>query len=137
MPVFYIYVISIWETSNYWPFAIVCCTYFQISVGNRLLCSQEKFHSSYVGNLARRARDADEASEIAHLKELYHRNDPEAVIRAFESQPSLHTNPLALSEYVKALVKVDRLDESELLKTLRRGDYLARTAHFLFILFCT
>lgn len=99
------------------------------------MCSQERFHSSYVGNLARRVRDADEASEIAHLKELYLRNDPEAVIRAFESQPSLHANPSALSEYVKALVKVDRLDESELLKTLRKGDYLARTAHFLLTVF--
>jgi len=57
------------------------------------------------------------------------------VIRAFESQPSLHTNSAALSEYVKALVKVDRLDESELLQTLRRGDYFARTARFLLIVF--
>ncbi|XP_027353632.1 ATP-dependent zinc metalloprotease FTSH 4, mitochondrial-like isoform X1 [Abrus precatorius] len=89
--------------------------------GNRLFCSQERFQSSYVGNLARRVRDANESCEIAHLKELYHRNDPEAVIRAFESQPSLHTNPSALSEYVKALVKVDRLDQNELLKALRRG----------------
>ncbi|CAI0448439.1 unnamed protein product, partial [Linum tenue] len=78
---------------------------------------QRKFQSSYVGNLARRVRDADEASEVAHLKELYHRNDPEAVIKIFESQSSLHHNPSALAEYVKALVRVDRLDESELLKT--------------------
>lgn len=68
-------------------------------------------------------RDTDEASEIAHLKELYRRNDPEAVIRTFESQPSLHSNTSALSEYVKALVRVDRLDESELLKTLQRGEH--------------
>ncbi|KAK7351275.1 hypothetical protein VNO77_10596 [Canavalia gladiata] len=92
---------------------------FEGSTRTRLFCSQERFQS-YVGNLARRVRDADEAGEVAHLKELYHRNGPEAVIRAFESQSSLHTNPSALSEYVKALVKVDRLDESELLKTLRR-----------------
>ncbi|KAF1865253.1 hypothetical protein Lal_00004627 [Lupinus albus] len=94
---------------------------FEGCAGNRLLCAQKKFQSSYVGNLARRVRDADEASEIAHLKELYRRNDPEAVIRAFESQPSLHSNHSALSEYVKALVKVDRLDESQLLKTLRKA----------------
>lgn len=68
-------------------------------------------------------RDAEEAIEVAHLKELHHRNDPESVIRLFESQPSLHSSPSALSEYVKALVKVDRLDESELLKTLQRGGY--------------
>ncbi|CAJ1972888.1 unnamed protein product [Sphenostylis stenocarpa] len=89
--------------------------------GNRLLGAQERFQSSYLGSIARRARDADEAAEVAYLKELFHQNDPEAVIRVFESQPSLHNSPSALSEYVKALVKVDRLDESELLKTLRRG----------------
>jgi ATP-dependent metalloprotease len=83
--------------------------------------------------LARRVRDVDEASEVAHLKELYHRNDPEAVIRLFESQPSLHSNSSALSEYVKALVKVDRLDESELLKTLQRGWYRNRVVPFLLI----
>ncbi|RWR72581.1 Peptidase M41 [Cinnamomum micranthum f. kanehirae] len=58
---------------------------------------------------------------LAILKELYRRNDAEGVIKLFESQPSLHSNPSALAEYVKALVKVDRLDESSLLKTLQRG----------------
>lgn len=87
----------------------------------KLLTAQKRYQSSYVGNLARRVRDADEASEVAHLKELFRRNDPEAVIRLFETQPSLHHNSTALSEYVKALVKLDRLDESELLKTLQRG----------------
>lgn len=102
---------------------------FTFCAGNRLLRTQERFQSSYVGSLARRVRDVDEASEVAHLKELYHRNDPEAVIRLFESQPSLHSNSTALSEYVKALVKVDRLDESELLKTLQRGRYRSRGVH--------
>ncbi|GMN36011.1 hypothetical protein TIFTF001_005681 [Ficus carica] len=89
--------------------------------GNRLVNSQGRFQSSYVGNLARRVRDVEEVNEVAHLKELYRRNDPDAVIRSFESQPSLHSNPAALAEYVKALVKVERLDGSELLKTLQRG----------------
>ncbi|KAK7383327.1 hypothetical protein VNO78_29004 [Psophocarpus tetragonolobus] len=105
---------------------VFATSYFSVNkfgdrAGNRLLGSQERFQSSYLGSIARRARDADEAAEVAYLKELYHQNDPEAVIRVFESQPSLHNSPSALSEYVKALVKVDRLDESELLKTLRRG----------------
>ncbi|KAE8718865.1 ATP-dependent zinc metalloprotease FTSH 4 [Hibiscus syriacus] len=91
--------------------------------GNGLLSGQgqQTFKSSYVGSLARRVRDAYEASEVSHLRELYHKNDPEAVIRLFESQPSLHSNRSALSEYVKALVKVDRLDESELLKAIQKG----------------
>lgn len=78
--------------------------------------------SNYFGSLARRVRETEGSSDAAYLKELYHRNDPEAVIRLFESQPSLHSNPSALAEYVKALVKVDRLDESELFKTLHRGE---------------
>ncbi|VFQ79885.1 unnamed protein product [Cuscuta campestris] len=83
--------------------------------------AQRRFQSSYVGSLARRVRETDEASEAAYLKELYNRHDPEAVIQLFESQPSLHSNPKALAEYVKALVKADMLDESELLRTLKRG----------------
>ncbi|BAT82505.1 hypothetical protein VIGAN_03253400 [Vigna angularis var. angularis] len=106
--------------------SVFAASYFSVNKfghrpGFRLLGAQERFQSSYLGSIARRARDADEAAEVAYLKELYHQNDPEAVIRVFESQPSLHNSPSALSEYVKALVKVDRLDESELLKTLRRG----------------
>ncbi|XP_058068679.1 ATP-dependent zinc metalloprotease FTSH 4, mitochondrial-like isoform X2 [Magnolia sinica] len=60
-------------------------------------------------------------NDVAFLRELHARNDAEGVIELFESRPSLHSNPSALAEYVKALVKVDRLDESSLLKTLQRG----------------
>ena len=136
MPIFYVYVLKhlgislhcaesfclLWQLSYFWT-----------SVGNGLSQAQERFQSSYIGSLAHRARNADEASEVAHLKELYRRNDPEAVIRLFESQPSLHTNPSALSQYIKALVRVNRLDESELLRTLRRGGSMAITTHFLVI----
>ncbi|GMQ03694.1 hypothetical protein CsSME_00049399 [Camellia sinensis var. sinensis] len=101
---------------------------FQRFGGNRLLGAQERLQSSYVGSLARRVRDTDGPNDAAYLKELYRRNDPEAVIRLFESQPSLHSSPSALVEYVKALVKVDRLDESELFKTLHRGGYGKGTA---------
>lgn len=91
---------------------------------NRLSITPHRFHSSYAGRLARRVQDVEGSSDVTYLKELYHRNDPEAVIRLFESHSSLQTNQAALAEYVKALVKVDRLDESELLKTLQRGEFL-------------
>ncbi|RWV77958.1 hypothetical protein GW17_00061144, partial [Ensete ventricosum] len=78
--------------------------------GNRLGNFHERFQSSYVGSFARRVRDTDGPNDVMLLKELY-RSDPERVIRLFESQPSLHSNPSALAEYVKALVKVDRLDQ--------------------------
>ncbi|KAK9065565.1 hypothetical protein SSX86_014968 [Deinandra increscens subsp. villosa] len=96
---------------------------FRFDAAYKLPGVQRRFQSSYVGSFARkfRDRDADGSSNAAYLRELYHRNDPEAVIRLFESQTSLHTNPSALKEYVKALVKVDRLDESELLRTLQKG----------------
>ncbi|KAJ8512625.1 hypothetical protein OPV22_003059 [Ensete ventricosum] len=92
----------------------------EIHVGNRLGNFHERFQSSYVGSFARRVRDTDGPNDVMLLKELY-RSDPERVIRLFESQPSLHSNPSALAEYVKALVKVDRLDQSTLFKTLQRG----------------
>jgi ATP-dependent metalloprotease len=76
---------------------------------NRVSSGQVRLQSSYVGGI-----------DASYLKELL-RTDPEAVIKVFESQPSIHSNPSALGEYVKALVKVDRLDQSELLKTLQRG----------------
>ncbi|WOK98591.1 hypothetical protein Cni_G07303 [Canna indica] len=92
----------------------------ELGAGNRLGNFQERLQSSYVGSFARRVRDTDVSNDVTLLKELY-RSDPERVIRLFESQPSLHSNPSALAEYVKALVKVDRLDQSTLLKTLQRG----------------
>ncbi|CAH8341804.1 unnamed protein product [Eruca vesicaria subsp. sativa] len=83
--------------------------------------ASSRFQSSYVGSFARRVRERDEFSEVAQLRELVRRNDPEAVIRIFETTPSMHANPSALTEYIKALVKVDRLDNSELVRTLQRG----------------
>jgi ATP-dependent metalloprotease len=62
------------------------------------------------------------------------RVDPEGVIRWFESRPLPQHSPAALAEYVKALVKVDRLGESALLKTLQRG---ACIIAFLFLHMCT
>ncbi|KAI3756044.1 hypothetical protein L1987_55857 [Smallanthus sonchifolius] len=96
---------------------------FRFDAVYKLPNSQRRFQSGYVGSFTRkfRDRDVDGSSNAAYLRELYYRNDPEAVIRVFESQPSLHSNPSAFKEYVKALVKVDRLDENELLKTLQRG----------------
>lgn len=94
---------------------------FLVFVANRVSNGGKRFQSSYVGSLARRVRDTDEASEVANVRELYHRNDPEGVIRMFESNPLLHNNSSAIAEYVKALVRVDRLDENELLKYLQRG----------------
>jgi ATP-dependent metalloprotease len=91
-----------------------------IIAGFRFRNLQERNQSSYIGSLARRMRDLDAPSKTSLLKEIY-RSDPERVIQIFESRPSLHSNPSALSEYVKALVKVNRLDESTLLETLQRG----------------
>ncbi|KAL5728751.1 ATP-dependent zinc metalloprotease FTSH 4 [Ranunculus cassubicifolius] len=92
----------------------------KLGVGKSLY-RQERFQSSYVGSFSRRMRDGDGENSISLLKDLYRQKDPEAVIRLFERESALHDNPSALAEYVKALVRVDRLDESELLRTLQRG----------------
>jgi len=63
--------------------------------------------------------DSDD-KQVALLRQL-NKVDPESVIRWFESRPLPHLSSAAMAEYVKALVKVDSLDESALLKTLQRG----------------
>ncbi|KAK9101325.1 hypothetical protein Scep_024755 [Stephania cephalantha] len=89
--------------------------------GNRFSPVQKRLHSSYFVSLDRGLPIADSTNVSGLLRELYHQNDLERVIRLFESLPSQHSNPSALAEYVKALVKANRLNESELLETLQRG----------------
>lgn len=86
--------------------------------------------SSYTSNYARRLEHAEggsklgsEDKQVSLLKQL-NKVDPESVIQWFESRPSSHHSSAAMAEYVKALVKVDRLDESALLRTLQQGKYL-------------
>ncbi|KAG8044947.1 hypothetical protein GUJ93_ZPchr0008g12889 [Zizania palustris] len=93
-----------------------------INAGGALRNLHWRYKSSYVGSFAHRMRHLDSPSEASMQKDFY-RFDPEHVIQTFESQPSLHSNPKLLYEYVKALVKVDRLEESTLLKTLQRGRF--------------
>lgn len=92
---------------------------------------QSRRMSSYRNNFARRLEQIEteaaskfdsEEKQVQLLREL-NRVDPESVIRWFESRPLPQHSSAAMAEYVKALVKVDRLDESALLKTLQRGTY--------------
>ena len=53
-----------------------------------------------------------------YLRQLNQRGDAEAVIRQFEGGRVTSTEA-TLGEYVKALVKVDRLDSSALVHTLQ------------------
>jgi ATP-dependent metalloprotease len=96
------------------------CVSFWIFAGSVLKKLQERYRSSYAGSFSRMFRDFDTPTDASLLKEIY-RSNPERVVQIFESQPSLHNNSAALSQYVKALVALDRLDESPLLKTLQRG----------------
>ena len=89
--------------------------------GNIVRNIQKRFKSGSVGNFAYKARTVEGASEASLIKRS-NRSDPEGVIRLFEGQPQLHSNPSAVAEYVRALIKVDRLDECLLLKTLQRGE---------------
>jgi hypothetical protein len=62
----------------------------------------------------------------AFLFEKIYMSNLEIVVQIFESQHSLHAT-LVLSHYVKALVSLDWLDESLLLKMLQRGSVSATT----------
>lgn len=85
--------------------------------------------SGYMSGFSRRLEQLERESSkygtddkhAAVLREL-NKVDPEGVIRWFETQSAAHRSPAALAEYVKALVKVDRLDQSALFKTLQRGN---------------
>ncbi|RLN31145.1 ATP-dependent zinc metalloprotease FTSH 5, mitochondrial-like [Panicum miliaceum] len=88
--------------------------------GSVLRNLQERYRSSYASSFPRWIRDLDSPSEASLLKEIY-KSDPERVVQIFERHPSLHSNSSALSEYIKALVSLDRLEDSPLLKTMQRG----------------
>ena len=64
------------------------------------------------------AHDSGVAAQANFLRDLNRRGDHEAVVRAFESG-QLASSEAMLSEYVKALVAVDRLDTSSLIRTLQ------------------
>lgn len=55
------------------------------------------------------------------LRQLAER-DPEQLVRVFERTPSLQSRPAALAAYVRALVRLDQLDGSAILKALQRGE---------------
>eukprot|EP00249_Psilotum_nudum_P024446 c29184_g1_i1 orf=464-2650(+) len=104
----------------------------KVNVGNEgriLQGGQKRLLSGYIGNLAKRVKQLEndfsqngDANEVALLKEL-NKMDPEGVIKWYESRPQSWYNPQVLAEYLRALVKVDRLNESELLETLQKGVY--------------
>jgi len=91
-----------------------------LHAGSVLRNLQERYRSSYASSFPRWIRDLDSPSEASLLKEIY-KSDPERVVQIFERHPSLHSNSSALSEYIKALVSLDRLEDSPLLKTMQRG----------------
>jgi len=86
---------------------------------------QMSSYSNYVRRLEQLDREAAnkfdlDEKQAAILKEL-NKVNPEGVVCWFESRPMGTQSSIALAEYGKALVKVDRLDESVLIKTLHQG----------------
>ena len=63
---------------------------------------------------------SDPARQAAHLRDLNRASQPEKVVQLYESG-AVAASEANLGEYLKALVRVDRLNESALLKTLQRG----------------
>ena len=62
--------------------------------------------------------------QAQHLRDLNARGDAEGVIRLFESG-RVQSTEVSLGEYVKALVKADRLDNTMLARTLQVGYVLS------------
>lgn len=83
--------------------------------------NQRRLLSGYINRFAKRIKQNVDDAEVSLLKE-YNKTYPDYVIHWYErSQPQQWYKPGILAEYVKALVKVDKLDGSELLATLQEG----------------
>ena len=64
---------------------------------------------------------ANSSSEFAHLKLLNKQNKSNKVIELFETNRVSQQSEKNLSEYIKALVATNRLNESAMLETIQRG----------------
>ena len=71
------------------------------------------------GGASSGAVPSDPAAQARHLRDL-NRASPETVVELYEAGKVAATEA-NLAEYLKALVRVDRLDASALLRTLQRG----------------
>ena len=94
-----------------------------------MLGGQKRPMSSYSSHYSGRLEQAEAGSKLDSrdkqvdiLRQL-NRVDLESMIQWFKSRPLPHHSSAAMVEYVKALVKVDRLNESALLRTLQGGNY--------------
>lgn len=70
-----------------------------------------------------------------YLRQLNQKGDPEAVIRQYEGG-RISSTEATLGEYVKALVKVDRLDSTALAHTLQ-VDLQLLLVHMYPCIFCS
>ncbi|MCO5551250.1 hypothetical protein L7F22_004748 [Adiantum nelumboides] len=82
---------------------------------------QIRLLSRYKPKFSYKTRQIVDDPAVPQLKE-FNRTDPNQAIHWYEhSQPHHWYNPSVLREYVRALVKANKLDNSELLATLQEG----------------
>ncbi|KAM0901651.1 hypothetical protein ACQ4PT_019817 [Festuca glaucescens] len=90
------------------------------AAGSVLRNLQQRYRSSFVGQRIRGLH-----SDTASLPKEFYRSDPERVIRNFKRQPSLHSNPSALSDYVKAVVNLELLTRGIGNAAMKEGSHSA------------
>jgi hypothetical protein len=107
------------QVDVHFPVISRCACTCSIAIGRcRACCHKTSQRHSRHAFLASLHSASLVPAQAAQLREFNRRGDPEAVIRAFEGGAALSSEE-TLGEYVKALVKVDRLDSSSLLQTLQ------------------
>lgn len=74
--------------------------------GSMLINLQEGYRARFAGQSVRRCLHSDATAASLHGE--FDSNFAERVIHNFERQPSLHSNPSALSDYVKAVVRLEQ-----------------------------
>ncbi|KAH7422607.1 hypothetical protein KP509_12G016700 [Ceratopteris richardii] len=81
---------------------------------------QRRLFSRYMNKVVDKVTGKSNDSEMSRVKE-FDKTNPNHVINWYEQQPELWYNSRSLREYVRALVKANKLDNSELLAILQEG----------------
>eukprot|EP01025_Chloroclados_australasicus_P034718 TRINITY_DN35466_c2_g1_i6.p1 TRINITY_DN35466_c2_g1~~TRINITY_DN35466_c2_g1_i6.p1 ORF type:complete len:739 (+),score=110.53 TRINITY_DN35466_c2_g1_i6:3-2219(+) len=81
-------------------------------VGNQLWLNQQRWQSYF----------SNQSNSVQYLRQLNQSRQYDQVVQAYE-QGKVESNEGTLGEYIKALVHLDRLDNSALVRGLQRGTY--------------
>ena len=108
---------------------------FSVTNYLRILQDRSAIQHTWSEELIARCVHSQLLVQANYLRQLNQKGDPEAVIRQYEGG-RISSTEATLGEYVKALVKVDRLDSTALAHTLQ-VDLQLLLVHMYPCIFCS